>query len=87
MEKGSALTLTAKVTSTGAEPKITWKKDGQALTRGRARMAYEKGIATLKYTRADYGDSGVYTVQIDNGSAVNESSATIEVSGKLYFQV
>ena len=50
-------------------------------------MAYEKGIATLKYTRADYGDSGVYTVQIDNGSAVNESSATIEVSGKLYFQV
>lgn len=72
--------------NTGTEPKITWKKDGKVIGRGRARMFYDKGAATLKYARADYGDAGVYTVEIDNGSGTNESSATIEVSGKIYLQ-
>jgi hypothetical protein len=81
IQKGTPVTLTAKMSSTGADPKITWKKDGKVLGRGRARMTYEKGTATLKYVRTDYEDAGLYTVEIDTGSGVIESSANIEIAG------
>ena len=44
-------------------------------------MVYEKGTATLKYVRTDYEDAGLYTVEIDTGLGVIESSAKIEIAG------
>ena len=81
IQKGSPVTLTAKISSTGTEPKITWKKDTQVLGRGRARMTYDKGTLTLKYARTDYEDAGVYTVEVDTGSGVVKSSAKLEIAG------
>ncbi|CAB3987776.1 triple functional domain -like [Paramuricea clavata] len=80
VQKGSPVTLTAKISSTGTEPKITWKKDAKVLGRGRARMTYDKGTLTLKYARTDYEDTGVYTVEVDTGSNVIESSANLEIA-------
>ena len=81
VQKGSPVTLTAKISNTGADPKITWEKDGKVLGRGRARMVYDKGTASLKFARTDYEDSGRYTVKVDTGSGAAESSATLEISG------
>lgn len=82
VQKGSPATLTAGILCTGKEPKITWKKDGKVLGRGRARMTYDKGIVALKYVRTDYEDSGKYTVHIETESGVIESSAKLDIAGK-----
>ncbi len=44
-------------------------------------MLYEKGTATLKFVRTDYEDAGLYTVEIDAGSGVIQSSANLEIAG------
>jgi hypothetical protein len=44
-------------------------------------LTYDKGTVTLKYARTDYEDTGVYTVAIDTGSDVIESSANLEIAG------
>ena len=46
-------------------------------------MTYEKGTLTLKYVRTDYEDAGLYTVEVDTGSGVIQSSAKLEIAGTL----
>ena len=83
INRWAALTLTVKVKNTATKPKIVWKKDGRILGMGRARMTYDKGVAALKIMRAENNDAGVYTVEIESGSEKCQSSATVEITGKL----
>ena len=83
INKWAALTLTVKVKNSATKPKIVWKKDGRTVGMGRVRVTYDKGVATLKIMRAENNDAGVYTVEIESGLEKCQSSATVEITGKL----
>lgn len=64
------------------DPEVTWLKDGLLLS-NRATISTKDGTSQLLIKAAEMTDSGIYTIELKNGSGKRETfSFQVQVTGK-----